>query len=268
MNLKSSQAGFTLLEVIISMAIMVFISFSIYQATVETFRLRDSLSKEGDFYNSILLATNILQRDISMIYSPFAVLPPNAKIDPGSGLPEFLGISGTDGEFRDLTVASTFWGGAMDPSGLRPSRFIGSETKISFVSLSHLRMYKDKPESDFAKITYEAKRDEKNTEHPGSLVLVKTESTNAFAIDDTLNPANRNYELLPGIRKISYSYLQQQGQTWKTFRSWDSNNEDTKLKLPDIIIMSLEVEGPKRQTFEGIFKFRPEIPINAIPKTF
>src|SRR5690348_1896944 len=50
------QAGFTLIEVMVSMAIMVFISLAIYQAMTETYKLREVLSVEGDFYNSIRLA--------------------------------------------------------------------------------------------------------------------------------------------------------------------------------------------------------------------
>jgi prepilin-type N-terminal cleavage/methylation domain-containing protein len=67
---SNTTAGFTLIEVLISIVILTFISLGIYQSTTETFHLREILSNEGDFYNSIRLSMNIMQRDISMIYSP------------------------------------------------------------------------------------------------------------------------------------------------------------------------------------------------------
>ena len=73
-KLKQNAQGFTLLEVLIAMAILVFIAFSIYQATTQTFRLRDILSTEGAFYNNIRFATTVMWRDLSMIYSPLITI--------------------------------------------------------------------------------------------------------------------------------------------------------------------------------------------------
>ncbi len=257
------QKGFTLLEVLIAMAVLVFISFSIYQATIETYKLRDILTTEGDFYNGIRLATSIMQRDIALLYSPIVTQKEKPK-SPGDDnsyvdKPQMQIIT-TD----NLGQSSTFWSAAIDPNGLRPSRFIGSENKISFVSLSHLRIYRDSPETEFAKITYEIKRDEKNTDNPGTYVLVKTESPNAFAMDDTRDTFVRSYEILHGIKKMSYSYLQRDGNTWKSSRTWDSDKEENKNQYPQVIEMKIEVVGPKKQFFEGNFKFRPEIPLDGI----
>jgi prepilin-type N-terminal cleavage/methylation domain-containing protein len=272
-SLLTNQSGFTLLEILISMAVLVFISFAIYQATIETYKLRDSLLTEGNFYNGIRLSTSIMQTDISMLYSPLLAIPEKKEVDAKgqsqangnlssqAPLPVSGQISG------DLSQSSTFWSPAVNPEGVRPSHFIGSETKMSFISVSHSRIYRDSPESEFAKITYETKRDTQ-TLGPGAsvdtLVLIKTENPNAFSMDDGRDPLSRSYEILHGIKKLSFTYYQKDGNTWKTSRSWDNEREETKNIYPDVIEMNIEVIGPQRQSFEGIYKFRPELPLNGL----
>lgn len=261
LNKNSSESGFTLLEVLISMSVLVMISFGIYQATTETYKLRDSLSIEGNFYNAITLSLSIIQRDISLIYSPVALLPPAPKKDANTP-PDAKQMNVIMSD--DLGRSFNFWSAAVDPNGLRPARFIGGEDKMSFVSASHLRIYKDSPESDLAKIAYELKRDSKNTDAPDTLVLVKSENTDVFASDDVRETNKHSYEILHGIKKLSYTYYQKDGNTWKTLKSWDSDHEETKNIIPDYIEINLEVKGPKNLSFEGKFKIRPELPINGL----
>ncbi|MGK5085126.1 prepilin-type N-terminal cleavage/methylation domain-containing protein, partial [Bdellovibrionota bacterium FG-1] len=96
--------GFTLIELMISVVILTFISLGIYQLTVETYHLRDVLSAEGEFYNSVRMAMDILGRDISTIYSPALLkLPqPQPSSNPGSpGLPPKKAGAGSGGNTPD-----------------------------------------------------------------------------------------------------------------------------------------------------------------------
>lgn len=244
------------------MAILVFIAFAIFQATTETYHLRDTLSAEGNFYNSIRFSMNVLQRDIALIYSPLITIEKPKPIDPNAPVnAQQMGIIMAS---DDLGQTSNFWSAAINQKGLRPSRFIGTDTKMSFIALSHLRIYRDSPESEFCKITYELKQDKTNPDQPTSMILVKTESPNAFALDDFKDTFKHSYEILNGIKTMSYSYHQKDGNTWKVLKSWDTDKEDTKNIFPDMIEVKLDVYGPKKQVFEGRYKFRPEIPLNGL----
>ncbi len=269
-SLKSSREnhGFTLIEVLIAMAILVFISFGIYQATIETYRLRDVLATEGAFYNTIRLAMSIVQRDIALIYSPVVLIPrPNTSPSPGS-LPATPPTPLVSLPGEDLQVPYKFWSPAVDESGLRPSRMIGTDNKLSFISLSYTRIYKDTPGSEFSKISYELKPEEKDASLKGTFILVKSESGNAFTREDSKDPLLQNYELLHGIKKLTFTYLTKDGNSWKTARSWDSEQDQPRLTFPDMIVIDLEVVGTKSLSFEGKFKFRPEIPINGLPANY
>ncbi len=262
-NSKNHSSGFTLLEVLIALAVLVFISLAIYQATIETYKLRDTLLAEGEFYNTITISTAVIQHDISLIYSPYSA-DPALKNDP-RGQPQLS--QDLIGQTDDLGRTFSHWAAAVNKTGMRPSHFIGSTDKLSFISLSHVRIYKDSQESEFARISYETKRDDKNTDNPGSLVLTKTESSNAFYTLDVKDTFSHTYPLLPGIKTIAFTYYKREGNTWKTSRSWDSDKEETKNIYPDLIEMKIEILGRRKQSFEGTFKFRPEMPFNGLPNT-
>src|SRR3954470_23844459 len=134
---NNSEAGFTLLEVLISMVILMFIGIAISQMTTKTFELRDVLSNEGDFYNGIRLSMQIIQRDVALLYSPVLILPDWPKQPPtgpgGSQLPpEFGGAqpaqppAAVDQEIATGENAQTltYWGPMVDKTGVRPMHFI------------------------------------------------------------------------------------------------------------------------------------------------
>jgi hypothetical protein len=163
----------------------------------------------------------------------------------------------------DLALSSQFYGPALDKTGIRPSRFIGTESKMSFLSLSHIRVYKNSPESDFAKISYELQRDEDAPEVPDTMVLYKIENVDAFDVEDKKG-TEKKYPILRGIRKLRFRYYQYKEKDLKPHNSWDSTTEDFKNIYPDMIELNVEVAGPSNLSFEGTFKMRPEIPLRAL----
>lgn len=259
-------AGFSLLEVLIVMAILVFISFGIYQAITQTFRLRASLTAEGNFYNSLRLSMSILQRDLTLIYSPTALTPAALK-QPINPADPRQSLNPLQQNVDNLGQLTQFWLTG-DASGLRYSRFQGSDNKISFISMSHIRIYKDTPESEFAKISYELRQDTKDPDNKGNYVLVKTESPNAFDLEDNRDPLAHSYEILRGIKNLQFSFYQWDKESWKISKSWDNEKEEYRNNYPDVIEVKLELVGPEHLSFEGSFKFKPEFPFNGIPARF
>jgi len=239
------------------MAILVFISFAIYQAVVESYKLRVVLGDEGDFNNAIRLSMNIVQRDISMIYSPLLMAAPKATKGSGNSEAEFQQVVAQD---PGLGEATRYWGAATDSTGLRPSRFVGAEGKMSFISSSHLRVYQDAPESELAKINYELQKSERE-EDGDSYVLVKTESPNVYTEDDR-DKMQQSYPLLYGLKSLQFAYYRKDKERWE--KSWDTEKDEFKGLYPDIIRVQFEAFGPSNLSFNGNFEFRPEIPLNGI----
>jgi prepilin-type N-terminal cleavage/methylation domain-containing protein len=263
------SSGFTLIEVIIVMVILVFISLGIYQLTTETYRLRESLAAEGEFHNSIRMAMDVVQRDVSAMFSPILSRPepaPSPSAAPNSpasfqSQQELAALAASD-----QGKTSSFWLGATEKSGLRASRFVGTATKMSFISASHIRIYRDRPESDFAKVTYELVRSDYK-EFPDTFALLKIANPDAFDDDDRRSDKNAGrYLLLHGIKSLRFRYWRKDKDNgigkWET--SWDSDKEDFREKYPDKVEITLEVIGPERLSHTGIYTFRPEVPLRGL----
>ncbi len=258
------QGGFTLLEILISIVILSFISIGIYRATTGTFRLRETLSAESDFFNSVRMAMQILGRDVALVYSPALLLPqvnPSARPIAGSTTTLEQLQSG------ELGRSSEFWNPVLSITGIRPSRFQGTETKMSFIAASHVRVYRESPESELAKITYELVPDKTEDALADSYVLDKTEDSNAFTDDDgAKSETRRTFPLLRGVKKLSFQYYQKDKE--KPVKSWDNESTDLKNLYPTVVEVTFEVKGPLNLGYDGIYKFRTEIPFEGIAATF
>lgn len=260
MNFRSKNSGFTLLEVLIAMTLMVFISIAIYQATTKTFELRDILSVEGDFFSEIRLSMGIMENDVGMLYSPVIIIPPE-KTPSNAQTPPTQAQDNAPAE-----IASKFWGGFADNTGIRHMRFIGSDNSMSFVTTSNIRVYKNSIESIFKKVVYriESEQRDENTDESmaGTMVLVKTENPNAFDTEEDEGNLLKKYSLIHGVKKLQFRYYRKEKDDW--FKNWDSETDNFKNIYPDVIEVEIEVIGPQRHAFEGKFKFRPEIPLNGL----
>lgn len=264
---KNDNSGFTLLEVLISIIIMMAIAASIYQTTTKTYELRDKLMHESEFFNGIRTAMGIVDRDVSMIYSPILMLPEDPKQQG-----RLSSTPLTDQQLQEIQgndqgrVSTRFWTEAIHKSGIRASRFQGADNKMSFISLSHLRIYRETQESEFARISYELQDDKSPGAESGSKVLVRQMSPNAFDDDETaLNPRqkmNRTYNLLTGIKKFKLQYYRHDRKEW--LNSWDTDGQDSKYRYPDIVKVEFEVVGPSRLQFSGTYLFKTEIPLRGI----
>lgn len=245
-----NRDGFSLIEIMISVAILAMISLVVVQTTTRSFQLRDDLSAEGEFNNSIKLAMNVVERDISQVFSPLMLIP-KPKTGEQQGPP------------ASASNPPQFWGPIMNASGIRNSRFQGSERKMSFVASAYERVYKDAKESFFAKITYFVDADPKPEPGlEGTQALFRTINTNVFDVEGDDRKTDRTYKILTGIKSVTFKYFLRGKDIWQ--RSWDTESVDYKNHFPDSIEINLEVSGPRNMSHLGRYLYRLEVPIHGI----
>jgi prepilin-type N-terminal cleavage/methylation domain-containing protein len=262
--------GFTLLEVLIAIVLLIFISLAIFQATTGAYRLRDNLMHDGDFQNGLRLAVSVIERDIGMAFTPLSMKPspaPSASATASASASSSSSSSDAYLTDPDLQRSTEFWSGAVDNTGLRPSRFQGSEKKLSFVSASHLRVYKDAPESDFLKVTYTLDPDSSSEAVEGTSILKRTIDTRAFDLEEKRDPKTiKTYSLLRGVSEFKWRFYSKAKQQW--LASWDSDTTEPKNAFPELIELTVSIKGKRKQTLDGTYIFKVEVLQNGIPKTF
>lgn len=256
----SNRDGFTVLEVLISIFLLVIISFAIYQSTTETYKLRDVLSNEGDFYNTVRLSMSVFQRDLENAYSPLSISPEPAA----SASPSPPSASTADAESQENTP-NEYYASSKDRHGIRPSRLHGTENTLTWISSSNLRMYQDSRESEYLKVKYELVSERDPDYPPGLKMLVRTVSPDAFEYEEEKDQSRKRYTLLHGIKNWKYRFYSKEKKQW--LGSWDSDSSDHKNLLPDLVEIQLEVDAPKGLSFNGSYQFRPETPLNGLPAT-
>jgi hypothetical protein len=211
---------------------------------------------------------NLIDRDVSLVYSPKVMAiakKPQRPGEPQNMLDEF--------PIPEMMQTSTYWLPVYDMTGLRFSHFIGKSDSLSFVSVSHLRTYQEKPESELVKIKYELRPTPTATNAPANSAsrtqvdsktntLYKVYDTNIFE-DQTQNKTHlHELALLPGIQELKFRYFNKKTSQWVS--SWDNSQEPYKNLYPEAVEMVIKVLGPERLQFDGIYLLRLELPMGGV----
>jgi general secretion pathway protein J len=202
---NNSKLGFTLLEILIAIAILAVIVTMVYASFDASIKVIDGVDRDADTYRQARLILTRLSEDLSMAYKT-----------KGNVLPEatFVGQDGVvDGRAQDT---------------------------LRFTSLSHLRYLPDEPASDFNLLEYSLesgpdrtgwallRREETNlysNSEAGSEPVVMGEGIHSFNLRyfddktwlDSWDPAlNKG---LPWVVEIEIQF-QEPGDGQRSFKSW------------------------------------------------
>lgn len=255
------------------MLLLAFISLGLYYSVSNTFKLRSYIGRYGEFYGTIRIAMGILEKDVALLYSPRIMLPQKEDDKKKSGT---SGSQTTQTQTQsepdestiiqeDRAIETHYWLTELQKStGIRESHFLGEKEKISFVTVSHVRIYRETKESIFSKVSYELRDDEHppSEEYEGFKVLVKLENPNAFSTEDDNDEYMKVYPLLHGVKSIKFTYYEKEKEKWTD--KWDNAGRDYRGRFPDAVKLEIEVVGARKLTFEGTYLFRPEVPLDGL----
>lgn len=129
--------GFTLIEVMIAVAILAGMSLALFGASSQMINSKVLVEDRDDAQHSVSFALNRMSEDLNMAY--------------------FV---------KSRALLGTAFEGEIS--------FLGKEDRIDFVSFSHLRFLKNAKESDSAEISYYLEAD---PDDPDSKILMRREST-------------------------------------------------------------------------------------------
>lgn len=201
-----NKRGFTLLEVLVAMAIltMIFVSTIAFNRIIQT--SEDRVDKREELYQMGRIAIEKVTQDINMAFLV-------AK-------PELLGKT-KDG--ANIEIA-----------------FIGEDRgnfdTLNFDSFSNWRMFRNSKESDQIEVGYYV---EDIPDEPDTFRLMRR--TNPY-LDNDVTKDGKAYPLAEGIKEFQLSYYDAANGEWTD--NWNSKDIEKKNKLPKAVKITISFPDP------------------------
>ena len=167
--------GFTLVEVVIAVAITAMMGALIAAAFQSGYRAKELVESEADHYRALRTGTDRMVREISSA---------------------FVSDHYDTRRYRDQND--------------RPTNFIGTRDRLLLTSMAHQRLYADAKESDQMVVEYYAK----SVPGPGGqarMNLMRREDPN---LDDRIDRGGTEDVLVENIKRVDFAYWDSDKKDW------------------------------------------------------
>ncbi|MBN1282439.1 MAG: prepilin-type N-terminal cleavage/methylation domain-containing protein [Proteobacteria bacterium] len=208
---ESRNLGFTLLEVMVSVALMGVIMTLIWTSSSQSFRSKERIEARDDVFHAAQVAMRKISDDVAA-----AFLTKRTTISAAAG----------GGETATRSPYKTFFIGEDR----------GEQDSMRFTSLSHVRLMKNSKQSDQTKIAYEVLPDE---EVAGRYNVVRREQP---WLDDTDEVQGTAFRLLEGVLSFNVEYYDIRKKEWG--KEWNTDKLDWSEKLPLAVRISVVFPDP------------------------
>jgi len=167
--------GFTLIEVVVAVAITAMIGGLIAVAFQSGYRAKELVEGEADRYRALRTGTDRMVREISSA---------------------FVSDHYDTRRYRDQND--------------RPTNFIGKRDRLLFTSMAHQRLYADAKESDQMVVEYYAKTIT-GPDGKSQMNLMRREDS---ILDDRMDRGGTEDVLIEGIKRIDFTYWDSDKKDW------------------------------------------------------
>lgn len=219
---RRRQAGMTLVEAMVSVAILAIVSVMVFGGFSQTMRNKSRIEAQGDRAHVIRVAMERMCREMQ---SAFVSLDVNLSSQLAS-------------------MRTVFHG-----------RHQGRGSRLDFTSFSHRRLYRDAHESDQNELGYflsEHRDDETRETHR---VLVRRESRR---IDDDPEEGGQQMILVEDVREFELMYFDPISLQWVD--GWDTAGTETN-RLPAQVRIRLVVPSLLDPRHDEVYATRVAVPI-------
>jgi len=240
----SFQKGFTLLEVLISLALLSLIATAIITISKQTVTARDEVTREDSDALKIYNALQIMQWDIAHFYTPLS-------FSKRLILTDFTPTLDAPDSYKQLYqqveqwVNTHFRGnkrfvGVTTNGSLIPKVLLDGNSEITFLTNGHRRKNKNEFASNFKWITYklspakddeieEAKRNYETlggTENfvPGQNLVRSANAKNPFEAEVKQEDLTPEQILLDGVTEITWSFWDKKKKQFSELASYTEEN--------------------------------------------
>lgn len=246
-----NRRGFTLIEVIIALVILSFLSLFTVQSIQKALQTKAKVQKDIDKNSTIRDALRIMERDINMAFNYRDINielfneTQKARQKRGAGTGTTSPAAGAP--VPPVPPVPT---NPTDPNkyALKQEKiwtqFIGEPNSLDFTSLSNVRMQEDSPISQQAEIGYKLKPCRRRSTQEQSSQCLWRRVANYFHEDITKD--GQETVLLENVKEFKLRYLGP-GRDDEWVDTWITNergDDQTKNKFPYAVEITLEVKDP------------------------
>lgn len=215
------KRGFTLIEIILAIAILAIVGTLIYGGFAQTTLNKERIESDMDHYRTVHMALERMAREVSQAFI-------STHVNPS----------------LDLRVVNTAFIGEDN----------GTEDRLDFTSFSHRRLYRDAKESDQNEISYFVTED---PDAPGSRVLARRQQNR---IDEDPTRGGKSQILVRGVEEFNVEYFDPQLSEWVEEWASDDRFRQPN-RLPTQVRFRLTVTDPTRPGKSQTFGTRATIPL-------
>jgi general secretion pathway protein J len=196
-----SQAGFTLIEIMLALGLMAFVTSLLWGTFAQTVKVKKRIETAQDRTHTVRVALMRMTREIEMAFR-----------------------SGSDA-----------FGGTVERRTMFSGTAHNDFDELRFSWFGHQRMRADAPEGDTAVVTYLTLPDPEDFAVSN---LMRRETKRLEAKDPKLIPAE-TYILCPAISRLKFAYYDYRQKDWR--EEWDTTKADGQQYMPTQVRIALTV---------------------------
>jgi general secretion pathway protein J len=222
--MRRALRGFTLMEVMVAVAITSLMGTIIAMAFQTGFRAKEVVEGEAEHYRMVRVALNRMSREIGSAFV-------SDRYDPK--------------RYRDQND--------------RPTNFIGEKDRLLFTTFAHQRLYTDSKESDQAVVEYFV---ETSTEKGAKGRQDLKRRVNPNVGGEKMERGGTTDVLFEGVKKLEFEYWDSERKQWDD--EWDTRRTERKSFLPTRVrmtVVALDENGKEaRYTTQARIMLNTELP--------
>lgn len=211
-RLQSREAGFTLLEVMIAIAILALMMTMIWYSFAQVFRTIDVVRADSDLLRQVRQVTSRIPDELSESYLP-------------------------DNNFSSPSVTVKY-------------EFVGTDNgeldRVRFLAFAHTKFYEDANESDECELEYWTESD-RNPKNQGLYKLMRREDTTP---DDRPDEGGTTLVIADRVKSFNLQYYDPNRDQW--YDEWDTTRADNANRLPYAVRMKVVFVDSDKQDREFV----------------
>jgi len=236
-----NQRGFTLIEVLVSIAILAFVMAAVWTAIGQLLDSKERVERRDAVFQEGRVALRKLTDDVQQAFLTPAPALSTATSEGGVAAPA---------EVATRPRPISFFIG--DDSGERDT--------VRFTSLSNMRLFKNAKESEQCKVSYGVEPSKDDTKVQNLVRMFVP------ALDEKDTVEGTSYVLAENVREFNIEYYDQRKLEW--VRAWNTTLLDWKDRLPRAVRVTLSFPDPDEETESIVMMTATMVPLSTGPIDF